>query len=72
MIQVEDTSVVAPAADGSKRIAIHKAAKAGQDIRPVGSDIKGGTLVMEARERIGVAEVRRVAVHANVPLLITG
>lgn len=48
MIQVEDTQVVAvaEAAAGQqqqqqrKRIRVSKAAKLGQDIRPVGSDIQ--------------------------------
>jgi hypothetical protein len=48
VIQVEDTEVVTPAdskaaAGGQqqqKRIRVDKAAKPGQDIRPVGSDIQ--------------------------------
>jgi gephyrin len=44
VIQVEDTELVT-AGDGggdggTKRVRIYKAAKAGQDIRPVGSDIE--------------------------------
>jgi gephyrin len=41
VVQVEDTAQAAAAADGQqKRVSILKAAKPGQDIRPVGSDIE--------------------------------
>jgi gephyrin len=43
VVQVEDTAAAAAAAaaDGQqKRVSILKAAKPGQDIRPVGSDIE--------------------------------
>jgi molybdopterin biosynthesis enzyme len=46
-VQVEDTAPAAAAAaaaaaaeGGSKRVTILKAARSGQDIRPVGSDIQ--------------------------------
>lgn len=46
VVQVEDTTPAAAAAaagaaeGGQKRVCINKAAKPGQDIRPVGSDIE--------------------------------
>jgi gephyrin len=39
VIQVEDTQKL-PASDGRAAVRILKAAKPGQDIRPVGSDIQ--------------------------------
>lgn len=41
VVQVEDTTPAAAAAEGGqKRVCINQAAKPGQDIRPVGSDIE--------------------------------
>jgi len=40
VIQVEDTEKLPPGPDGAPRVRILKAAKVGQDIRPVGSDIE--------------------------------
>jgi gephyrin len=39
VVQVEDTDKL-PGPDGHPRVRIKKAAKPGQDIRPVGSDIE--------------------------------
>jgi len=60
VIQVEDTEVVQGTpqhGQGVRRVRILKAAKAGQDIRAVGSDIQQGALVLAKGERVGVAEV---------------
>jgi gephyrin len=40
VIQVEDTEKLPAGADGRPRVRIGKAARPGQDIRPVGSDIE--------------------------------
>ncbi|GFR45630.1 hypothetical protein Agub_g7038 [Astrephomene gubernaculifera] len=84
VVQVEDTEAVQPAggAAGERRVRINKAAKPGQDIRPVGSDITEGDLVLRAGEVVGVAEVGilatvgavQLAVHAapKVAVLSTG
>lgn len=40
VVQVEDTAAAAEGEEGKKRVSILKAAKPGQDIRPVGSDIE--------------------------------
>ncbi|GBF94452.1 molybdopterin biosynthesis, partial [Raphidocelis subcapitata] len=56
VIQVEDTEKIA-GADGRPRVRILKAAKPGQDIRPVGSDIAAGAEVLSAGDVVGIAEV---------------
>eukprot|EP00879_Flechtneria_rotunda_P011488 GHRR01012001.1.p1 GENE.GHRR01012001.1~~GHRR01012001.1.p1 ORF type:complete len:319 (+),score=94.00 GHRR01012001.1:795-1751(+) len=71
VVKVEDTSPTAAAADSQqRRVAIHKQAKPGQDIRPVGSDIQAGQLVLKAGERVGVAEIGILATvgAANLPV----
>ncbi|WIA42709.1 hypothetical protein OEZ86_008658 [Tetradesmus obliquus] len=61
VVKVEDTQPAA-AADGDagsqqRRVVICKAVPAGKDIRQVGSDIEAGAVVLQAGERVGVAEV---------------
>ncbi|KAF8056231.1 CNX1 [Scenedesmus sp. PABB004] len=58
VVKVEDTEPGAPAGDGQpRRVVIRAAAKPGQHIRPVGSDIEAGAEVLAAGVRVGVAEV---------------
>lgn len=76
VVQVEDTEpapagAAAAATAGEqqqRRVVIKKPAKAGQDIRPVGSDIQAGAVVLEAGERVGVAEVGILATVGAVKL----
>lgn len=71
VVQVEDTTPAAAAAaaeGGQTRVTINKAAKPGQDIRPVGSDIEAGAVVLEAGERVGVAEIGILATVGAVEL----
>lgn len=62
VVQIEDTELVSEGGGGrggggKKRVKILKAAVKGQDIRSIGSDIMQGATVLEAGERIGVAEI---------------
>ncbi|KAG2490454.1 hypothetical protein HYH03_011090 [Edaphochlamys debaryana] len=57
VIQVEDTQALPPGEGEQKRVRICKAAKPGQDIRPVGSDIMQGDTVLTKGDLVGVAEV---------------
>ncbi|CAI5474258.1 unnamed protein product [Closterium sp. Yama58-4] len=81
VIQVEDTLPVDPSS-GQRRVTIVKGATVGQDIRPVGSDLAAGTVVLQAGEQLGPAELgllatvgaARVHVHRQplVAVLSTG
>ncbi|EFJ48728.1 hypothetical protein VOLCADRAFT_90518 [Volvox carteri f. nagariensis] len=70
VVQVEDTEVAPQGPDGVRRVRINKAAKAGQDIRPVGSDIAEGDIVLRAGELVGVAEVGILATVGAVQLKV--
>ncbi|KXZ48662.1 hypothetical protein GPECTOR_26g565 [Gonium pectorale] len=71
VIQVEDTEPLPAAGEGGqRRVRINKAARAGQDIRPVGSDIMQGDVVLRAGERVGVAEVGILATVGAVQLRV--
>ncbi|CAI5530168.1 unnamed protein product [Closterium sp. Naga37s-1] len=69
VIQVEDT-LPADSSSGQRRVTIVKGATVGQDIRPVGSDLAAGTVVLQAGERLGPAEIGLLATvgaaHVNV------
>ncbi|CAI5958546.1 unnamed protein product [Closterium sp. NIES-64] len=60
VIQVEDTLPV-DSSSGQRRVTIVKGATVGQDIRPVGSDLAAGTVVLQAGERVGPAEIGLLA-----------
>ncbi|KAG2449667.1 hypothetical protein HYH02_005196 [Chlamydomonas schloesseri] len=70
VVQVEDTEKLPDGEGGQRRVRICKAAKAGQDIRPVGSDIMEGDTVLQAGERVGVAEVGILATVGAVSLRV--
>lgn len=59
VVQVEDTKLVSKSADETeeKEIEILTEPKEGQDIRPVGCDIKKGSLVLSASTIIGPTEM---------------
>lgn len=54
--QVEDTAD-ATQPGGPRRVRITRAAKPGEDIRPVGSDVALGQVVLSAGDRLGPAEI---------------
>ncbi|CAI5473220.1 unnamed protein product [Closterium sp. Yama58-4] len=60
VIQVEDTLPV-DSSSGQRRVTIVKGATVGQDIRPVGSDLAAGTVVLRAGEHLGPAEIGLLA-----------
>ncbi|GJP53026.1 hypothetical protein CLOM_g12172 [Closterium sp. NIES-68] len=60
VIHVEDTLPV-DSSSGQRRVTIVKGATAGQDIRPVGSDLAAGTVVLPGGDRIGPSEVGLLA-----------
>ncbi|NP_001122752.1 molybdenum cofactor synthesis protein cinnamon isoform X1 [Nasonia vitripennis] len=59
VVQVEDTKLLEKGADGKeeKVIEILTEPKDGQDIRPIGSDIKKGSIVLKAGTKIGAVEL---------------
>ncbi|PIN06131.1 Molybdopterin biosynthesis protein [Handroanthus impetiginosus] len=61
VVQVEDTELVESASGGPKRVRILKQVAQGLDIRPVGSDIAKGDVVLKSGERLGAAEVGLLA-----------
>lgn len=68
VVQVEDTERL-PSPDGA-RVRIHRQVRPGEDIRPVGSDVAAGQVVLQAGERLGVAEIGLLATvgAAQVPV----
>ncbi|GLI59317.1 hypothetical protein VaNZ11_001172 [Volvox africanus] len=70
VVQVEDTERLPSGPDGEHRVHIKKAAKFGQDIRPVGSDIAEGDIVLKAGELVGVAEIGILATVGAVHLKV--
>ncbi|PNW77779.1 hypothetical protein CHLRE_10g451400v5 [Chlamydomonas reinhardtii] len=70
VVQVEDTEKLPDGEGSQRRVRICKAAKAGQDIRPVGSDITEGDTVLQAGERVGVAEMGILATVGAVSLKV--
>eukprot|EP00877_Chromochloris_zofingiensis_P014371 jgi/Chrzof1/9188/Cz03g39060.t1 len=70
VIQVEDTERLPEDPSGRSRVKICKAAKPGQDIRPVGSDIQQGADVLSPGERIGVAEIGILATVGAAQLAV--
>ncbi|XP_023228428.1 gephyrin-like [Centruroides sculpturatus] len=59
VVQVEDTELTNQSDDGKTEIeiVIHTKPKIGQDIRPVGSDIKKGELILSKQTKLGPAEL---------------
>lgn len=82
VVQIEDTATLPDAEDGSTRVRINLAAQPGLDIRPVGSDMAAGAVVLPAGTRVNAAEIgilatvgaARVSVHQTplVAVLSTG
>ncbi|XP_018353936.1 PREDICTED: gephyrin [Trachymyrmex septentrionalis] len=63
VVQVEDTKLVSKSSDGTEEeeIEIMIEPKEGQDIRPIGCDIKKGSLVLNPFTRIGPVEIGLLA-----------
>ncbi|KAK9855769.1 hypothetical protein WJX84_007092 [Apatococcus fuscideae] len=62
VVQIENTELLPPISDGRRRVRIKQAAsKVGEDIRPVGSDIKAGDQVLRRGDLIDAAEIGLLA-----------
>ncbi|XP_072173446.1 gephyrin-like [Diadema setosum] len=63
VVQVEDTELVEEADDGRKEVAIRilSTPKCGQDIRPVGSDLQEGTVLLIPGTKLGPPELGLLA-----------
>lgn len=61
VIQVEDSKPIETGSAEIKRVRIMKLTSPGVDIRPVGSDIAKGDVVLKSGERLGAAEVGLLA-----------
>lgn len=63
VVQVEDTQLILKSNDNTeeKEIEIIIAPEEGQDIRPIGSDLQKGSLVLKSHSKIGAAEVGLLA-----------
>ncbi|XP_013776811.1 gephyrin-like isoform X2 [Limulus polyphemus] len=63
VVQVEDTELLETSEDGQKelKITILKPPTVGQDIRPPGSDVKQGTVVLSSGSNLGPAELGLLA-----------
>lgn len=63
VVQVEDTELVQASPDGSREISVDvlKAPAVGQDIRPIGSDVARGQLVLARGTKLGPAELGMLA-----------
>eukprot|EP01125_Pyxidicula_operculata_P012148 TRINITY_DN3988_c0_g2_i1.p1 TRINITY_DN3988_c0_g2~~TRINITY_DN3988_c0_g2_i1.p1 ORF type:complete len:424 (-),score=79.48 TRINITY_DN3988_c0_g2_i1:217-1488(-) len=61
VVMVEETELVDTTPEGNEIIKIKKASKLGQFIRPVGSDVKTGEIVVGSGDVIGSAEVGLMA-----------
>lgn len=59
VVQVEDTARVA--SSNGARVRIQKQVRVGEDIRPVGSDVAAGQVVLQAGERLAAAEIGLLA-----------
>lgn len=72
VVQVEDTKLIEEARQGELEIKISIAtqAKVGQDIRPIGSDIKKGELVLKAGTLLGANEIGVLAAVGIVKVLV--
>ncbi|XP_015109659.1 gephyrin [Diachasma alloeum] len=73
VVQVEDTKLLEKTADGKeeKTIEILVAPKEHQDIRPVGSDIEEGSLVLKRHTRIGAVEAGILAACGCTKVKVT-
>lgn len=60
VVMVEETELL-PAVDGARRVHIRPAVRPGADVRPVGLDVAQGEVVLQAGERLGVAEIGLLA-----------
>lgn len=67
VVQVEDTKLVSATPNNREEevIEIMIEPKEGQDIRPIGSDIRNGALVLEGGTYIGTAEMGLLAASGN-------
>ena len=63
VVQVEDTELLKKSEDGKEEleIKIKQVPKAGQDIRPIGSDIEQGSVILHQGSVIGPAEIGLLA-----------
>ncbi|XP_071487036.1 gephyrin-like [Diadema antillarum] len=63
VVQVEDTELVEEADDGRKEVAIRilSTPKCGQDIRPIGSDLQEGTVLLIPGTKLGPPELGLLA-----------
>ncbi|EYU35987.1 hypothetical protein ABFS82_14G225400 [Erythranthe guttata] len=61
VVQVEDTLLVESAVGGPKRVRVLKQVAKGLDIRPVGSDIAKGDVVLKSGDHLGAAEIGLLA-----------
>ena len=61
VVQVEDTTLVSEEDDEEVEISILKAPALGQDIRPLGSDIAEGSVVLTKNTRLGASEMALLA-----------
>lgn len=59
VVMVEETLRVDSAAGG--QVEIRRAVRAGDDVRPIGSDIRAGEIVLQVGERLGAAEIGLLA-----------
>ncbi|XP_037071003.1 LOW QUALITY PROTEIN: gephyrin-like [Pollicipes pollicipes] len=63
VVMVEQTRLAEASEDGTRELTVEilEAPRAGQDIRPVGSDIAKGTLVLDSGRRLGPFELASLA-----------
>lgn len=72
VVQVEDTHLVHASADNTEELEINimKIPKVGEDIRPVGSDIQEGQLVLASGSVLGPAELGLLATVGVTSVLV--
>ncbi|KAK0092487.1 hypothetical protein PV326_001311 [Microctonus aethiopoides] len=73
VVQVEDTKLLKKHSDGREEMEIEILVepKEGQDIRPIGSDIKEGTLILQRHTRIGAVEMGILAACGHTKVQVT-
>ncbi len=57
VVQIEDTTPLPPSPDNTRRVHITRASYPGEDIRPIGSDVAAGELVLPTGTVLGAAEI---------------
>ncbi|EGG15708.1 gephyrin [Cavenderia fasciculata] len=74
VVMVEDTELIKSTAEGSKeeRVNIEVSVPVGCDIRPIGSDIKKGAVVIKKGEKIGSAEIGLLATLGHTHIKVYG